>query len=78
MRRPSPNKPHRTTLDIQPLSAFQQQPIDTVLSVEFRGSLDRQIANHVNETGYIMLRKRKWIPEIYFPIKYFISFFAKL
>ena len=36
------------TLDIRPLSAYQQQLIDTILSLRAHGWSDRQIAIHFN------------------------------
>lgn len=44
------------TLDIRPLSAYQQQLISTVLSLKSRGWSDSQIAKHFNETAYLTPR----------------------
>jgi hypothetical protein len=43
------------TLDIRPLSAYQQELISTVLSLRSQGWNDSQIANHFNETGYPLM-----------------------
>ena len=57
------------TLDIRPLSAYQQQLIDTVLSLRSRGWTDRQIANHFNEIGYLTPRGHRWIPQSVFSVR---------
>ena len=57
------------TLDIRPLSAYQQQLIDTILTLRSLGWTDRQIANHFNETGYLTPRGRRWIPQSVFSIR---------
>ena len=57
------------TLDIRPLSAYQQQLIDTILLLRSRGWTDRQIANHFNETGYLTPRGRRWVPQSVFSIR---------
>jgi len=51
------------TLDIRPLSAYQQELISTVLSLRSRGWTDRQIAKHFNETGYLTPRGCRWVPQ---------------
>jgi len=38
-------------LDIRPLSAYQQQLVDTIFSLTSRGWSDHQIANHLNDAG---------------------------
>jgi hypothetical protein len=40
------------TLDIRPLSSYQQELISTVLLLRSQGWSDRQIANHFNETHF--------------------------
>ncbi len=40
------------TLDIRPLSSYQQSLIDTIHTLRSRSWSDRQIANYFNETGY--------------------------
>ncbi len=57
------------TLDIRPLSAYQQELISTVLSLRSQGWNDRQIANHFNETGYLTPRGCKWVPQSVFSIR---------
>ena len=41
------------TLDIRPLSAYQQQLIDRIEKLRSLSWTDRQIANHFNEIGYL-------------------------
>ena len=50
-------------LDIRPLSAYQQQLVDTVLRLRSLGWSDRQIANHLNDAGTLTPRGRQWIAE---------------
>ena len=57
------------TLDIRPLSAYQQELISTVLSLRSQGWTDRQIANHFNETGYLTPRGHKWFPQSVFSMR---------
>jgi hypothetical protein len=57
------------TLDIRPLSAYQQKLISTVLSLRSRGWNDRQIAKHFNETGYLTPRGCKWVPQSVFSMR---------
>ena len=57
------------TLDIRPLSAYQQSLIDTVLSLRSHGWTDRQIANHFNETGYLTPRGHRWVPQSVFSVR---------
>ena len=57
------------TLDIRPLSEYQQQLISTVLLLRTRGWTDRQIANHFNETGYLTPRGHRWIPQSVFSVR---------
>jgi hypothetical protein len=59
----------RVTLDIRPLSAYQQQLIDRILSLRSCGWSDRQIANYFNETGYLTPRGCRWIPHSVFSIR---------
>ena len=56
-------------LDIRPLSAYQQELIDSVLSLRSQGWNDRQIANHFNETGYLTPRGCKWVPQSVFSMR---------
>ena len=56
-------------LDIRPLSAYQQQLIDAILTLRSRGWTDRQIANHFNETGYLPPRGHRWIPQSVFSVR---------
>jgi hypothetical protein len=51
------------TLDIRPLSAYQQQLIDKILSLKSSKGSDRQIANHFNEIGYLTPRGHEWLPQ---------------
>ena len=51
------------TLDIRPVSPYQQQLIETILPLRSIGWSDRQIANHFNEKGYLTPRGRWWLPE---------------
>lgn len=57
------------TLDIRPLSAYQQELISTVLSLRSRGWIDRQIADHFNETGYLTPRGCKWVSQSVFSVR---------
>jgi hypothetical protein len=57
------------TLDIRPLSDYQQELIDTVLSLRSQGWNDRQIANHFNETGYLTPRGCRWVPQSVFSMR---------
>ena len=57
------------TLFIRPLSAYQQQLIDRILSLRSRGWTDRQIANHLNETGYLTPRGHRWVPQSVFSVR---------
>lgn len=57
------------TLNIRPLSAYQQELISTVLSLRSQGWNDRQIANHFNETGYLTPRGHKWFPQSVFSMR---------
>jgi hypothetical protein len=57
------------TLDIRPLSAYQQELISTVLLLRSQGWNDRQIANHFNETGYLTPRGCKWVPQSVFSMR---------
>ena len=78
---PSPQTPDRVTpklfsissgpvtLDIRPLSDYQQQLVETILSLRSRGWSDRQIGNHFNETGYLTPRGHRWSPQSVFSIR---------
>ena len=57
------------TLDIRPLSDYQQTLIDVILSLESSGWSDRQIANHFNETGYLKPRGCRWLPQSVFSVR---------
>ena len=57
------------TLDIRPLSEYQQELISTVLSLRSQGWNDRQIANHFNETGYLTPRGHRWLPQSVFSMR---------
>ena len=57
------------TLDIRPLSAYQQQLIDTILSLRSAGWSDRQIANHFNASGYLTPRGLRWLPKSVFSMR---------
>ena len=57
------------TLDIRPLSDYQQQLISIVLSLRLQGWTDRQIANHFNQTGYLTPRGCRWLPQSVFSIR---------
>lgn len=57
------------TLDIRPLSEYQQMMIDTVLSLRSQGWNDRQIATHFNETGYLTPRGHRWIAQGVFSMR---------
>jgi hypothetical protein len=57
------------TLDIRPLSDYQQQLIDAILKLRLSGWSDRQIANHFNETGYLTPRGRRWLPQSVFSMR---------
>ncbi len=54
------------SLDLRPLSAYQQASIDTILSLRAQGWSDRQIASHLNESGCLTPRGRKWLPQSVF------------
>ncbi len=56
-------------LDVRPLSAYQQQLIDTILSLRSAGWSDRQIANHFNASGYLTPRGRLWLPKGVFSMR---------
>jgi hypothetical protein len=51
------------TLDIRPVSAYQQELIDKIVSLRSRGWTDRQIANHFNDSGHLTPRGCRWIPQ---------------
>ena len=57
------------SLDLRPLSAYQQASIDTILSLRAQGWSDRQIANHLNESGYLTPRGRKWLAQSVFSVR---------
>jgi len=57
------------TLDIRPLSAYQQTLIDVILLLRSQGWTDRQIANHFNETGYLTPRGCSWLPQNVFSMR---------
>jgi hypothetical protein len=57
------------TLDIRPLSAYQQELISTVLSLRSQGWNDSQIAMHFNESGYLTPRGCKWVPQSVFSMR---------
>ena len=57
------------TLDIRPLSEYQQELISTVLSLRSQGWNDRQIAKHFNETGYLTPRGHRWFPQSVFSMR---------
>ncbi len=57
------------TLDIRPMSSYQQVLIDLILSLRSRGWSDRQIANHFNETGYLTHRGCRWFPQSVFSMR---------
>jgi hypothetical protein len=57
------------TLDIRPLSEYQQTLISTVLSLRSQGWTDRQIAIHFNETGYLTPRGHRWLPQSVFSMR---------
>jgi len=56
-------------LDARPLNAYQQQLIDTILSLRSAGWSDRQIATHFNATGYLTPRGCTWLPQSLFSIR---------
>jgi hypothetical protein len=57
------------TLDIRPLSDYQQELISTVLSLRSQGCNDRQIANHFNDIGYLTPRGCRWVPQSVFSVR---------
>ncbi len=57
------------TLDIRPLSAYQQALIDSILALRSSGWSDRQIANHFNENGYLTPRACRWLPQSVFSVR---------
>jgi hypothetical protein len=50
-------------LDIRPLSAYQQQLVETVFRLRSLGGSDRQIANHLNAAGTLTPRGRRWVAQ---------------
>ena len=57
------------TLDIRPLSAYQQTLIATVLSLRSRGWSDCQIANHFNLAGTMTPRGYRFSPQSVFSMR---------
>jgi hypothetical protein len=57
------------TLDIRPLSDYQQTLIDTVLSLRSLGWNDSQIAKHFNETGYFTPRGCRCLAQSVFSMR---------
>ena len=57
------------TLDIRPVSAYQQQLVDSILSLRSQGWTDRQIANYFNESGYLTPRGKSWISQSVYSIR---------
>ena len=57
------------TLDIRPLSEYQQTLISTVLSLRSQGWTDRQIANHFNATGMMTPRGHEWLPQSVYSVR---------
>lgn len=56
-------------LDVRPLSAYQQDLIDTILRLRADGWTDRQIADHFNLSGMLTPRGRRWIPQSVFSVR---------
>lgn len=57
------------TLDIRPLSPYQQQLIAAITSLKSQSWSDRQIATHFNDTGYLTPRGRRWLPQSVFSMR---------
>jgi|GEM_PF-4199428 len=57
------------TLDIRPLSSYQQFLIDTIHSLRSQLWSDGQIANHLNEMGYLTPRGHRFILQSVFSIR---------
>ena len=57
------------SLDLRPLSAYQQASIDTILSLRSQGWSDRQIAKHLNESGFLTPKGHKWLPQSVFSVR---------
>ena len=56
------------TLDVRPLSPYQQQLFHTVQSLKTLGWTDLQIANHFNHTGWLTPRGYRWIAQSVFSL----------
>jgi hypothetical protein len=57
------------TLDIRPLSSYQQSLIDTIHTLRSQSWNDRQIANYFNEMGYRTPRGHRFIAQSVFSIR---------
>jgi hypothetical protein len=57
------------TLDIRPLSVYQEKLVSAINELRSHGWSDRQIAKHFNETGYLTPRGHRWLPQSVFSIR---------
>lgn len=57
------------TLDIRPLSPYQQSLITIINTLGSQCWSDRQIANYFNESGYLTPRGCRWLPKNVFSIR---------
>jgi hypothetical protein len=57
------------TLDIRPLSPYQQSLIDIIHSLRSQSWSDRQIANYLNGSGYLTPRGHSWFPQSVFSMR---------
>ena len=57
------------TLDVRPLSQYQESLIATILRMRSEGWLDHHIAKYFNESGYLTPRGCSWVPQSVFSIR---------
>ena len=50
-------------LSVRPQSRYKQQLIDAIQQLRRLGWMDTAIAKHLNETGYLTPRGRRWLPQ---------------
>jgi hypothetical protein len=57
------------TLAIPPVSAYQQQLIDTIERLRSSSWNDRQIAKHFHDSAYLKPRGKQWIAQGVFSMR---------
>ena len=57
------------TLDVRPLSRYQESLIATILRLRSEGWLDHHIAKYFNDSGYLTPRGCNWVPQSVFSIR---------